>query len=92
MDIGGIIQRFFRSFQRVFHRTTIRAVHEDDLPLLLTSLGIKAEIMQGKCRCMSCDELITMDNLWGIISKKGEIHLICSSPDCLAAYTVEDER
>ena len=90
MTIGDIIQRFFQSLPRAFHRTTIRAVHENDLPLLLTSLGVEAEVIQGKHRCMSCDKLITMDNLWGIMSRKGKIQLICSDPDCLAAYIVED--
>lgn len=90
MTIGDIIQRFFQSFSQVFHRTTIRAVHENDLLLLLTALGIETEIIQGKHRCMSCGKLITMDNLWGIMSREGKIHLICSDPDCLAAYISGD--
>lgn len=84
MNLWDRIWRFFRSLPYVFRRTKIRVVHEDDLRPLMTSLGIYDDICQRKHHCMGCDKLITLDNLWGILSREGLVHLICSDPECIS--------
>lgn len=84
MNLWQRIRRFVKSLRHSMDRTKIRAVHEDDLFRLITSLGIEEDIRMGRYRCMCCNAPINMDNLWGILSREDKIHLICSDPECLA--------
>ena len=83
MNLLYRILHFIKSFPHAFKRTKLRVVHEDDLLSLISSLGIAEDIQQGKFRCVCCETVISMDNLWGIISREGSIQLICSDPECL---------
>jgi len=83
MTILQRIKRFIMSLRHVFKRTTIKAVHEEDLLGVLASLGVLAGIERGEYGCVCCDKVVTMENLWGILSKDGSIHVICSDPECI---------
>ena len=72
------------SFMSLFNKIKIKAVHEDDLPELLQSLGIYEKIQNGDIYCVECNCKITTDNLWGIKYKNSTFHVICSNPDCIS--------
>jgi hypothetical protein len=84
MGIWQRIRRFIRSFPYLSRRTRIKAVHEDDLLGLLTSLGMVTGVQRGEYECRCCKRIVTMDNLWGILAEDGSIHVICSDPECIS--------
>ena len=84
MTIWQRIKRFIMSLPYAFKRTTIKAVHEEDLSGVLASLGVLAGIEREEYGCMCCEKVVTMENLWGILSKDGSIHVICSDPECIS--------
>jgi len=84
MSLQEQIKRFLRSLRYLFIRTHIKVVHEEDLQRLLKSLRIYGEIEQGNFTCMCCNEVITFDNLWGLLRRDGIIHVICSNAECIS--------
>ena len=61
----------------------LKAVHDDDLSTLLTSLGLYDKIQKQQCVCHFCQRIITLENLGAIIPLNGEISLSCDMPGCL---------
>jgi hypothetical protein len=86
MKIFESLITFIKSLRYTFRRTTIKAVHDDDLPRLLDSLGLLTPIDRGEMKCMFCDNIITTENLSAILSRGRSIHLICCSPECISGF------
>jgi len=61
----------------------IKAVHDDDLFDLLTSLNILDDIREKRCFCYFCDKNISLDNLSSIFPVGGEIKFCCDDDDCV---------
>ena len=61
----------------------LKAVHDDDLSTLLTSLGLYDKVQAGNCPCHFCHQAITLENLGAIIPLNGEIVFSCDAPGCL---------
>jgi len=77
------IEKFKRTIILLFlKKVKIKAVHEEDFIELLTSLGVKEEILTGKHFCYFCKKQITLDNLQTIIKTNKGIKFICSEPEC----------
>ena len=87
MNLWNRINRSFKSLKYSFRRTKISVVHDEDLPSLITSMGLDDDIHNGRSQCEFCEEIINIDNLWGILIKEGRIQLICSNSDCLSELT-----
>lgn len=86
MKVFGRLITFIKSLRYAFRRTTIKAVHDDDLPRLLDSLGLNTRIERGEMKCMFCDNIITTENLSAILSRDRSIQIICCSPECISGY------
>ncbi len=86
MSLLERIKRFLFSLRYILRRTHIKVVHEDDLRILLHSLDIYDGIEQGEYVCMHCNEIITIENLWGILRKDDTIHVVCSNADCISKF------
>ncbi len=61
----------------------LRAVHDDDLPAYLESLGLLSDIKAGRLRCKFCDDPVTLVNLHALFPDSGAVRLACSKPDCI---------
>ena len=61
----------------------IKAVHDDDLKSLLSSLGYYEKVRNGECQCHFCLQTISMNNLGAILPLNGKIAFLCDSADCL---------
>lgn len=61
----------------------IKAVHDDDLVSLLSSLGVYEQIKSNSCRCHFCRQIISLDNLGAIIPLDGSIVFSCNVEKCL---------
>lgn len=60
----------------------IQAVHDDDLEILLKSLGVFEDIINGKKKCDFCDAVITLDNIQCVFPREGEICFCCTEEGC----------
>lgn len=61
----------------------LKAVHDDDLESLLSSLGYFERVSHGECQCAFCGTVITLENLGAIVPQNGEIVFSCDSTGCL---------
>ena len=61
----------------------LQAVHDDDLIELLVSLEIYDKVVAGKCECLFCKKIISLDNLGAIMPHNGQIEISCSEPSCM---------
>lgn len=52
-----------------FRNSRVRAVYDEDLIPMLKKAGILEKINHGEVRCKYTNEVITLDNLEGIIPK-----------------------
>ena len=60
----------------------INAVFDKDLEKVLRDLMLFDDLIQGKIRCVFCNQVITMDNLEYIFSKEDKIVIGCSDRNC----------
>lgn len=61
----------------------VRAVHDDDLRSLLSSLGYLEKVSNGECKCAFCGKTITEDNLGSIFPHRDEILFSCDDQECI---------
>ena len=62
---------------------TLSAVHDDDLPTYLESLGLFSDLKAGRIVCKFCADVITLVNLHALFPDSGNIRLTCSKPECI---------
>jgi hypothetical protein len=65
-------------------KTKIRAVHDNDLEQLLSSLGILQQIKGGRCSCLICGSPISLINLGAVLPIEEDFGFICDLPSCIA--------
>jgi len=73
-------------------RQNIRAVHDQDLEELLSSIGVLEEMKKGAYKCDVCGDSITLDNLGAIYPTHDEIHFVCEKGICLTQSDVVGEE
>ena len=66
----------------VVNNGKLKAVHDDDLESLLTSLECYEKVKSGEYKCIVCDEAITLDNLGAIVPLGGSIQFTCNDNNC----------
>ena len=64
----------------------LKAVHDDDLDILLDRLGLSGELRAGRLRCKVCEDTITRDTLQALFPDSGIIRVICSKPLCMKQF------
>ena len=76
----------------VMRKNKLKAVHDDDIVSLLSSLGCYEEVSQGQCKCLFCNTTITIENLGAIIPRNDEIVFSCNADSCLQKMIVMREE
>lgn len=66
----------------IVKNNTIKVVHDDDLEQLLKSLNIYDDVKNGKCRCVYCNSVITLDNIDAILPFEGKVRFTCDNKEC----------
>lgn len=66
-------------------RRTLKAVHDENLEELLSSLNLLSDLREGNLRCIHCDQPITLENLGAIIPLSDNLRVACNSSACLEA-------
>lgn len=75
-----------------FQRKKIAAVHDDDLPDLLESLGVLHKLNDGKLVCPFCSLVLNIENIGAIYHSDEGIKLLCDTPQCLSSLKIEDHE
>jgi hypothetical protein len=70
-------------------RQSFKAVHEKDLETFLASLGILDAIENRTLTCISCGDIVTLDNLGCVMPMNGEVRVCCEKPSCLSGTLME---
>jgi hypothetical protein len=60
----------------------IQAVHDDDLKILLKSLGVFEQVQNGTEKCFYCGKTISMENLQCIFPYNNEVNFCCTEDIC----------
>lgn len=64
-------------------KEAIFAVHDRDLEVFLSSIGILEKIKNKEIKCVECKSVITLENIGFIFPSKGrKIEICCDSPGC----------
>jgi hypothetical protein len=64
-------------------RSSLHAVHDDDLVAVLEALGLARDFDGGRLTCKFCGDVITWSNLHSLFPESGDIKLVCSKPECV---------
>ncbi len=65
----------------------VKAVHDDDLDILLDSLGIKTKLLRGETNCKFCCSIVTKENLHSLFPQSGSIKVVCDRRECVEELT-----
>jgi hypothetical protein len=65
------------------NKDKLKAVHDDDLDILLERLGIIGKFTRQKLKCSFCKTVITKENLHSIFPRSGSIKFVCDNPECV---------
>lgn len=60
----------------------MKAVHDKDLIQLLKSLNVYEDVIEGKYKCLFCNQVITIDNIDSIVPYEGSVQFTCDKPPC----------
>ena len=63
-------------------KETVYAVHDRDLEVFLSSIGILEKIANKEIKCVECKSVITLENIGFIFPSKGKLEICCDSPTC----------
>src|ERR1039457_7270513 len=68
-------------------KTSIAAVHDDNLTEFLDSLGVLSEVTKGRAKCKFCHGPVTLDNLAAVFPESGDVKFVCDKVGCLPSLT-----
>lgn len=60
----------------------MKAVHDKDLENLLKSLNVYDDVVNHKCTCLFCRNIITLDNIDSIVPYEQTVQFTCDNTDC----------
>lgn len=64
-------------------RVVVPAVRDRDLQAILAAHGLAPDFEASRLHCPFCAEVLTWDNIGGILVQKQEPVLFCNLPDCI---------
>ncbi len=67
---------------KIVKENKMKAVHDKDLENLLQSLRVYEDVINGKYKCIFCDEKITLDNIDSIVPYNNTVQFTCDKLEC----------
>lgn len=58
-------------------------VYDEDLMPVLEKLGIKGDFINGKIKCLFCQKVITLDNLYSFFQDADGLKVVCNEEECI---------
>jgi len=76
----------------VRRKIPVTAIDSEKMINVLRRLDLYDTIINGEARCFICGRSLSLDNIGGILSVKGEVVLVCNKPGCIvkAAFLSEE--
>ena len=65
-------------------KSSISAVHDDDLVQFLDGLGVLADVESGSAKCKFCRQSVDLENLVAVFPESGDVKFVCDRQGCLA--------
>lgn len=75
---------------KIYMNESLKAVHDDDVEQLLQSLNMLDPITKGECKCIYCNEIITLDNIAAVVPLDKGIHFVCNNNSCYGKLLLEE--
>jgi hypothetical protein len=66
----------------IVKENVLKAVHDDDLISLVTSLNVYDDIINGKKKCVFCQKTISLDNIDALLPCEDQVEFSCNFPKC----------
>jgi hypothetical protein len=70
-----------------YRDVVVPAIIDDELPKVLTKLGLYNDVVNGKAKCYICERALTLNSIGAIIMVNDKLALICDKPSCIAKAT-----
>jgi len=70
-----------------YRDVVVPAITDDELPNVLTKLGLYNDVVNGKAKCHICGRTLTLNSIGAIIMVNDKPALICGKPSCIAKAT-----
>lgn len=67
---------------KIVKENKMKVVHDKDLEDLLKSLQVYKDVIDGKYKCLFCDEVITFDNIDSIVPYENLVQFTCDKIEC----------
>lgn len=67
---------------KIMNNNKMKAVHDKDLEKLLKSLNVYDDVVNRKCTCLFCRNIITLENIDSIVPYEQTIQFTCDNTDC----------
>ena len=64
-------------------KNIVKAIYDDDLLQFLQSIGILADLQEGRINCIFCHEKVTIATFCAALPDNDAINVICNNPKCL---------
>jgi len=61
-------------------------IYDEDLMPVLEKLGVKTNFTEGNIKCLFCNEVITLENLYSFFIDEGKLKMICDKEDCIKQF------
>jgi hypothetical protein len=73
-------------------RVEMKAVYDQDLEQVLSSLGILDKLISGELICAVCGCQIDLDNLGAIFPDENEVGVSCDNDRCIRIITTREVK
>ena len=77
--------------KRWIQKQKIRAVHDNEVKELLSTMGLSYGVEHGEYRCIHCGEIINIRNLGALYPEGETINLVCDRLSCLGKVNLYGE-
>lgn len=67
---------------KIVKENQMKAVHDKDLEKLLRSLNVYDDVIDGKFKCLFCNNKITLDNIDSIVPYNNSVQFTCDKSEC----------
>ena len=65
-------------------RVNVSAVVDKDLLTILENCGLSQKIKDGELTCESCSQVLTLENIGGLVVHGESFLVYCDAPECIA--------
>jgi len=77
------IKKLFAQIKQRLVSDKLKVVYDDDVPHLLSSLGLLEEFNSGEVKCTCCSKTIDIENFAYLKFVNGKYEFYCTNENCI---------